>query len=128
MKVATFSIGGERRVGVVDAAARSVAPFDLRMEEAATGLLVLIDGADWPGTLSEIPLDRVTLEAPIPRPARNIFCIGKNYREHAHEFSKSGFDSSAAAGAVPKEPIIFSKVPETVVANEAPIRIDPRVS
>jgi 2-keto-4-pentenoate hydratase/2-oxohepta-3-ene-1,7-dioic acid hydratase in catechol pathway len=128
MKVATFSIGGERRVGVVDAVARSVAPFDLRMEEAANGLLALIDRPDWPRTLSEIPLDRVTLEAPIPRPARNIFCIGKNYREHAHEFSKSGFDSSAAAGAVPKEPIIFSKVPETVVANGAPVRIDPRVS
>ena len=45
-------------------------------------------------------------------PRRNIFCVGKNYHEHAHEFSKSGFDSSAGAGAVPKNPIIFSKVPE----------------
>jgi 2-keto-4-pentenoate hydratase/2-oxohepta-3-ene-1,7-dioic acid hydratase in catechol pathway len=31
-------------------------------------------------------------------------------------------------GAVPKHPIIFSKVPETVVANGAPIIIDPSVS
>jgi 2-keto-4-pentenoate hydratase/2-oxohepta-3-ene-1,7-dioic acid hydratase in catechol pathway len=99
------------------------------MEEAESGLVALLErGADQPRTLSEIPLDRVTLEAPIPRPARNIFCIGKNYREHAHDFSRSGFDSSAAAGAVPKEPIIFSKVPETVIANGAPIRIDSRVS
>ena len=42
------------------------------------------------------PLDRVALEAPIPRPRRNIFCVGKNYHEHAHEFARSGFDSSAA--------------------------------
>src|ERR1700743_1241391 len=30
----------------------------------------------------EIALDKVTLLAPIPRPARNIFCVGKNYRAH----------------------------------------------
>ena len=70
----------------------------------------------------------MALEAPIPLPHRNIFCVGKNYHEHAHEFSRSGFDSSAAAGAVPKHPIIFSKVPETVIANAATVTIDPRVS
>ena len=53
----------------------------------------------------------VALDAPIPRPRRNMFCVGKNYHEHAHEFAASGFDSSAASGAVPKHPIIFSKVP-----------------
>ncbi len=47
-------------------------------------------------------------------PRRNIFCVGKNYHEHAKEFASSGFDSSAASGAVPKHPIIFSKVPECV--------------
>ena len=39
--------------------------------------------------------------APIGRPRRNIFCVGKNYHEHAQEFAKSGFDSSAASGAIP---------------------------
>ena len=129
MRLATFSIGGERRVGLVDAAADSIAAFDLPAHEAERGILALIerDGA-WPSTLTPLPLSRVTLEAPIPRPRRNIFCIGKNYHEHAHEFSRSGFDSSAAAGAVPKEPIIFSKVPETVVPTGARVRIDPAVS
>ncbi|HEX4768291.1 MAG TPA: fumarylacetoacetate hydrolase family protein, partial [Lichenihabitans sp.] len=107
--------------------------FDLPSHEAERGILALIDrdetgsGAQ-PATLSEMPLSRVTIEAPIPRPRRNIFCIGKNYHEHAHEFSKSGFDSSAAAGVVPKEPIFFSKVPETVIASGVPVRIDPAVS
>ncbi|PTB87500.1 hydrolase [Pseudidiomarina aestuarii] len=59
---------------------------------------------------------------------RNIFCVGKNYMEHAHEFSKSGFDSSAAAGAVPKNPIIFSKVPETVIAHKDDVIIDSSAS
>jgi 2-keto-4-pentenoate hydratase/2-oxohepta-3-ene-1,7-dioic acid hydratase in catechol pathway len=129
MKVATFSVGGERRVGLVDLAAGTVAPFDIPGEEAREGVVALArrNGA-LPATLSPYQLDRVALEAPIPRPSRNIFCVGKNYYEHAHEFTRSGFDSSAAAGAVPKHPIIFSKVPETVIASGAPVRIDPRVS
>lgn len=127
MRVATFTIGGERRVGLVDADAASAAPFDLPMDAARDGVLALI-GRPLPATLSPVPLDRVRLDAPLPRPARNIFCVGKNYHDHAHEFSRSGFDSSAAAGAVPKHPIIFSKVPETVIAHGEPVRIDPSVS
>jgi 2-keto-4-pentenoate hydratase/2-oxohepta-3-ene-1,7-dioic acid hydratase in catechol pathway len=129
MRVATFTVGGERRVGLVDAKRQSVAPFDLSAAESEDGVLGLIrrNGAV-PSTLSPIALDRVRLEAPIPLPRRNIFCVGKNYYEHAHEFSRSGFDSSAAAGAVPKHPIIFSKVPETVIPPAAPVLIDPGVS
>ncbi|WP_241771122.1 fumarylacetoacetate hydrolase family protein [Acidisphaera rubrifaciens] len=125
--MATFTIGDERRVGLVDADAGSVAPFDLSADAARAGVVALI-GRAVPATLSPLPLDRVRLDAPVPRPARNIFCVGKNYHDHAHEFSRSGFDSSAAAGAVPKHPIIFSKVPETVIAHGEPIRIDPSVS
>lgn len=73
-------------------------------------------------------MGQVRLEAPVPQPRRNIFCVGKNYHEHAHEFARSGFDSSAAAGTVPKDPIIFSKVPETVIATHANIEIDSKVS
>ena len=130
MRVATFSIAGERRVGLVDLGSRTVAPFDLPVERAEDGIMALIlaNGAGLPRTLSPVPLSQVTLEAPIPRPRRNIFCVGKNYHEHAHEFSRSGFDSSAAAGAVPKNPIIFSKVPESVVATHASVVIDSKVS
>jgi 2-keto-4-pentenoate hydratase/2-oxohepta-3-ene-1,7-dioic acid hydratase in catechol pathway len=39
-----------------------------------------------------------------------------------------GFDSSASAGAVPKHPIIFSKVPESVIASGADVLIDASVS
>ncbi|WP_397474715.1 fumarylacetoacetate hydrolase family protein [Pusillimonas sp.] len=61
--------------------------------------------------------------APLPRPRRNIVCVGKNYFDHAHEFTRSGFDSSAsgAADAVPSAPILFTKMPETVVATGTPI-------
>jgi 2-keto-4-pentenoate hydratase/2-oxohepta-3-ene-1,7-dioic acid hydratase in catechol pathway len=130
MRVATFSIAGERRVGLVDLDAQVIAPFDFSVDQARSGILALIErnGAGLPRTLSPIPLAQVEIEAPIPLPRRNIFCVGKNYHEHAHEFARSGFDSSAGAGAIPKHPIIFSKVPESVVANHARVLIDPSVS
>jgi 2-keto-4-pentenoate hydratase/2-oxohepta-3-ene-1,7-dioic acid hydratase in catechol pathway len=128
VKVATFHIGGERRVGIVDEKRGHVAPFDLSIEEAKDGLLTLIGKSELLRTMNPIPLREVTLEAPIPRPRRNIFCVGKNYHEHAKEFASSGFDSSAAQGTVPQHPIIFSKVPECVVAHRAPVYISKPVS
>ncbi len=128
MKIATFRVGGERRVGLVDERRQSVAPFDVPVAEALLGVLALIDRPASPGLLSSMPLSEAVLDAPIPRPRRNIFCVGKNYREHAREFAGSGFDSSAVSGAVPKHPIIFSKVPDCVIAHRDPVRIDRSVS
>lgn len=130
MKVATFTIAGERRIGLVTADEASIAPFDLPASDAHHGLFAIIkrNGAALPPTLAPISLADVSLDAPIPSPRRNIFCVGKNYYEHAHEFARSGFDSSSAKGVVPNSPIIFSKVPESVVSSGSPIIIDPTVS
>jgi 2-keto-4-pentenoate hydratase/2-oxohepta-3-ene-1,7-dioic acid hydratase in catechol pathway len=132
VKVATFRVGGKRRVGLVEPNAGVVRPFAFEPELAVRGALAVIAcggaGRALPETEAPVALDAVTLEAPIPQPRRNIFCVGKNYFDHAHEFSSSGFDSSAASGAVPEVPIIFSKVPESVIGPGAPIRFDPGVS
>ncbi|GGD42072.1 fumarylacetoacetate hydrolase family protein [Sinisalibacter lacisalsi] len=128
MKLATYQYDGKRNVGVVDALARTVAPFDLSVDQALRGVSALIGMDTPPATGAPVPLADVVLEAPLPRPERNIFCVGKNYFEHAHEFSRSGFDSSAAMGAVPNDPIIFSKVPDCVIGPEGDIIIDPDVS
>jgi len=65
----------------------------------------------------------VKISAPL-LPVRNVMCVGKNYHAHAHEFTKSGFDSSAkdASEAIPTAPIIFTKAPETVIATGEAIR------
>ena len=65
----------------------------------------------------------VKINAPL-LPVRNVMCVGKNYHAHAHEFTKSGFDSSAkdASEAIPTAPIIFTKAPETVIATGEAIR------
>jgi 2-keto-4-pentenoate hydratase/2-oxohepta-3-ene-1,7-dioic acid hydratase in catechol pathway len=66
------------------------------------------------------------LLAPIPRPLKNIFCVGKNYHEHAKEFAGSGFDATAKE-VVPDAPVVFSKPPTSVSApgDEIPAALDP---
>lgn len=128
MKFATFRLGGLRRVGVLDPVSETVSPFDLTVAEAEVGVVALIGRDTLPPRLDPVPLRDVTLEAPVPRPARNVFCVGKNYHAHALEFAGSGFDSSAAQSDIPKAPIIFSKVPESVTGPGAAIVIDPAVS
>lgn len=63
------------------------------------------------------------LLAPLPWPHRNVFCVGKNYHDHAAEFAKSGFDTSAAKGEMaPEFPVIFTKPPSSVVADGDTVR------
>lgn len=63
---------------------------------------------------SGYPLDQVRVHAPIPEPRRNIFCVGKNYRDHAVEFSRSGYDQPDRSEAMPTHPVMFSKMTTSV--------------
>lgn len=132
MKLAAYRIGAQPAAGRLSADCRRVEPLATGDGDPASGVLALIEqdlaGAAATVLGEHVPLDAVRLRAPIPRPRRNIFCVGKNYYEHAHEFAGSGFDSSAAAGAVPDVPIVFSKVPESVIGPGEAIRFDPRIS
>ncbi len=53
------------------------------------------------------------LRAPI-RPRNNIMAVGKNYHDHAKEFSDSGFDASEVT-VQPKDPIVFTKATSSIV-------------
>ena len=96
--------------------------------ERALGALPVIerlaDGRGLPALLPAIAMTALSLTAPLPKPRRNIFCVGKNYFEHAREFAGSGFDSSAKSGGdIPAFPIYFSKVPESVVGPDAAVEM-----
>ncbi|MBN9121706.1 MAG: fumarylacetoacetate hydrolase family protein [Planctomycetes bacterium] len=58
----------------------------------------------------------VKLLPPVPNPSK-ILCIGLNYRDHAIEGGK----------AIPTEPVLFGKFPNTLVAHGDPIRL-PKVA
>ena len=130
MRLMSFERAGEPGVGVLEG--DRVRPYRLDPEAAEQGLMAIVQ-AHVEGrapALANVTLSTVELapRAAFPRPRRNIFCVGKNYHEHAHEFARSGFDSSASAGAVPDHPIVFSKVPECVIAPGQPIQIYRSVS
>jgi 2-keto-4-pentenoate hydratase/2-oxohepta-3-ene-1,7-dioic acid hydratase in catechol pathway len=62
-------------------------------------------------------LDRaaVTLKAPIPRPRRNVFCVGRNYMEHVAEGDRA---RGITQSELPKYPQFFTKAPECVIGPE----------
>jgi 2-keto-4-pentenoate hydratase/2-oxohepta-3-ene-1,7-dioic acid hydratase in catechol pathway len=76
---------------------------------STTQLLASFEGLFPAGTAW--PVANVKLLAPIPRPRKNIFGIGLNYLEHVAESSRT-LDTSKD---LPKQPVIFSKPPTTVV-------------
>lgn len=76
---------------------------------STTALLNSFEG-NWPVGCAW-PLVNVKVLAPIPRPRKNIFGIGLNYVEHVAESSRS-LDT---AKELPKEPVIFSKPPTSVI-------------
>jgi len=69
-------------------------------------------------------LSDVQLAAPIPRPRKNIMCLGWNYAEHAKETALiRGHEAKT-----PEYPVIFTKAPTTVNSPYGNIIIDPTVS
>ena len=122
MRMAAFFYQGQPQVGLVSDDLQTVSLLDMPLADRELGALTLVDrlsrGEALPAQGASVPLADVQLRAPLPHPRRNIFCVGKNYHAHAKEFARSGFDSSAQAGGeIPAEPIIFSKVPECVIAT-----------
>lgn len=122
-------------MGRLSADGGSVTPLTLSESVDERGALVLIErmAADLPLPAEAgpaVPLTAVRLDAPLPRPRRNIFCVGMNYRAHAREIAHSGLDKSAGKPGddVPNAPIVFSKVPESVIAPGAAIRIPVGIS
>ncbi|MCU1606030.1 MAG: Ureidoglycolate lyase [Modestobacter sp.] len=121
MKLVTFSTGTDQRVGVVDADRGVVRDVTAVLPEGS-GMLDLIEGwAELGPRLEreaagrpEQPLDAVRLLAPIPAPRRDIFCVGKNYRDHVVEFGRSGYDSPDRSEALPEHPVVFSKASTSV--------------
>ena len=134
MKLVTLEDRSGRRIGVlqsedgvvVDLAGQRDLPREMadliRLGDAGLEAARAVVGE---GT-ERLPLDAVRLCAPLPRPARNIFCVGKNYRAHAAEFHKSGFDATAR-DALPEAPVVFTKAPSTVIGPGEPIpaHLDP---
>ena len=118
MRIATYAHHEKRYVGLVSDDGLHITPFDVSAEVAQRGALSLIEalaaGHALPAlTAASVAVSDVTLQAPLPLPRRNIWCVGRNYHAHAKELSASVFkDNNTDPEAWP---IVFTKVPECVV-------------
>jgi len=84
---------------------------------------LLTDPSSLPGD-AIIAADASHLLAPIPRPAKNVFCVGRNYAEHIAEDNQSRDLSTE----IPKYPQYFTKPPTSVIGPDADVRLDEQVT
>ena len=111
MKLVTFTreenkeelgiLRGERVLPLADLGFACADMTDL-IERASPEELDAMRSAEGEG----LPIERVSLLAPIPRPRQDLLCLGLNYSEHAAEaagFSREAFTLKSSA------PVFFSK-------------------
>ena len=129
MRLVTFSDAAGMRTGVHDKDSNTIVDLaaTTRLPKDMTAFIALGKNglkrarAAVKSGEGRVPFASVKLHAPIPRPAKNILCVGKNYHDHAREFHASGFDASAGKDAIPELPILFTKWPNSVIAHDEPI-------
>ena len=66
----------------------------------------------------------IHVHAPVPRPRKNVFCVGWNYLEHFEE----GERLRASGQELPKHPVFFTKVNTAVSEPFGDIACDPTIS
>ena len=135
MRLISYVKGAAVRIGLVKddntvvelAALGGTPPFD------ASDMLSLIGAGaaalEWiranamkaPGSAS---LEKLTLRAPIPRPGKNVFCVGWNYLEHF----KEGEKIRPNVTEMPTHPTFFSKTPTTVIGPYDAVPYDAKVT
>ncbi len=130
MRIASFILNGSQEVGLVSADGATVAPLAFDAERKRLGAQAVIDllaaGRELPATGAALPLAEARLLAPLPRPRRNLWCVGRNYHAHAKELSASVFKDNDAN---PESwPIVFTKVPECVVGPHDEVLLPAGVS
>ena len=128
MRFATYLAAGRPRAAVL-ASDQTLLPVDDLVAGGPSEMLDVLDGgpALWErlrtaarsGRRGE-PLSGAQLLAPIPRPRRNVFCVGWNYSEHFAE--GQGMRGPADdVQEIPDYPAFFSKQTSTVIGPEVPV-------
>ena len=107
MRYLTFSAPGETapRLGILEGDRVATLPGTLidliRSGGAATGGLK---------ASGYHRVDEIRWHAPIPRPSKNVFCVGRNYLTHIEE----GARARGVEVKIPAAPVFFTKAPTAV--------------
>ncbi len=103
MKLITCLYKGEERVGALTEEGVAFLPYpdmNTLIESLPPAAFAVTS------TAKPVPLEDVTLLAPIPRPRQDVICLGMNYRDHAKEAAQ--YDAAAFAKEKPTA-VYFSK-------------------
>ncbi|MBN8972146.1 MAG: fumarylacetoacetate hydrolase family protein [Rhizobiales bacterium] len=109
--------GAVTDAGIVDLSARFGQTFPTLREAIADGALMKL-ADDAAGRSSDVALDTVTWQPPIPAPEK-IICIGINYPDRNAEY-KDGKDA-------PPYPSMFMRTPRSFVGHDTPL-VRPKAS
>ena len=103
MKLITCLCKGEERVGALTEEGAAFLPYpdmNTLIESLPPAAFAVTS------TAKPVPLEDVTLLAPIPRPRQDVICLGMNYRDHEKEAAK--YDAEAFKKEKPAA-VYFSK-------------------
>ena len=125
MRLLTCVHQGRRRLGVVEGE-HAVLPALQGADHLGDDCLWLVEGGTEAmaalrsalaaaGEESRVPLQGLSLLAPIPQPRQNVICLGWNYAEHIAE------SGSAAGQDLPEHPVVFTKSAYCVVGHGADV-------
>ncbi|KJK35067.1 5-carboxymethyl-2-hydroxymuconate isomerase [Lentzea aerocolonigenes] len=117
MKLASVTVDGVRRAGVVDGAEIAL---------LATTVDDIVRGGSIGARGEVLPLAEVRLESPLHRFNRDILCTGWNYLDHFLE--SAGKRSGQGPAEMPERPAFFTKGPDTVIGPSDDIAYDPEIS
>ena len=127
LNLITFADAAGSRAGVLLSGGRVL---DLAVAmPPARGMLGVIEGgapmltairalAANPPANALLPLASVALQAPIPQPRRNVFCVGRNYMDHVAEGDRT---RGITQSEMPKYPQFFTKAADCVIAPGAKV-------
>jgi len=125
LNLITFADAAGSRAGVLLTGGR-VLDLAVAMPPARDMLAVIDGGAAMlaairalaanPPANALLALASVALQAPIPKPRRNVFCVGRNYMDHVAEGDRT---RGITQSEVPKYPQFFTKAADCVIAPGA---------
>ena len=130
MNFITFEINGQRQLGAILPDGKQAVPLTALgidqeykdMVDFITNVseveLMMAERAWQKEHEAALPLDRITLLAPITRPIHDIICVGINYRSHQEE-TKEMFD--VASNKKDEQHIYFGKRASRITGHGEPI-------
>ncbi|OYU86347.1 MAG: hypothetical protein CFE29_29745 [Bradyrhizobiaceae bacterium PARB1] len=135
MKFVSMLSGGAARLGVMLDGERVLDLAKAEPNAAFADLISLIEAGDagleaarrWATAAppsAVIKLSDVTLQAPIPSPRKNVFCVGRNYIEHVEE----GYRARGTEVKLPEYPQFFTKPRTAVVGVGATVPLHAHVT